>query len=209
FVPAHRWLELYWGSAALLLVLAARLLWVRGVDTPMRTRLRAARQRLTAPMSAGLAAGFIVMAATGAWIFYNIDVLNVYRTDFEQDELRAKYEKSFKPLAAKPQPKIVAVKLDTGIFPHEHRIRYKGQYRLVNRAAEPIPEMYIDLSDEADIHSLTPSIAWKEADSQPALAWHRFALSQPLAPGAEMTLDFDIEYAAHGFRGDGPSKRVV
>ncbi|HST01086.1 MAG TPA: hypothetical protein VLJ84_05445, partial [Usitatibacter sp.] len=64
FVPAHRWLELYWGSAALLLVLASRLLWVRGVDTPMRTRLRAARQRLTAPMNAALAVAFVAFAAT-------------------------------------------------------------------------------------------------------------------------------------------------
>ena len=209
FVPAHRWLELYWGSAAPLLVLVARLLWVRGVDTPMRTRLRIARQRFTLPMKAALAAGVAAMAGSGAWIFYNIDVLNVYRTDFEQDELRATYEKSFKALAAKPQPKVAAVTLAADIFPHEHRIRYRGQYKLVNRAAEAIPEVYLDLSDEAEIHSLAPGIAWKEVESRPALSWHRFALSQPLAPGAQMTLDFDIEYAAHGFKGDGPSKRVV
>ncbi|HSS28619.1 MAG TPA: M1 family aminopeptidase, partial [Usitatibacter sp.] len=209
FVPAHRWLELYWGSAALLLVLASRLLWVRGVDTPMRTRLRAARQRLTAPMNAALAVAFVAFAATGAWIFYNINVLNVYRTDFEQEDLRAQYEKAFKPLAANPQPKIAAVTLAVDIFPHEHRIRYKGQYRLVNRTAAPIPEIYLDVSEDAELHSLTPGVAWKEVESKPALAWHRFALSQPLAPGGEMTLDFDMEYAAHGFKGDGPSKRVV
>ncbi|HEX4334156.1 MAG TPA: M1 family aminopeptidase [Usitatibacter sp.] len=209
FVPAHRWLELYWGSAALLLVLAARLLWVRGVGAAMRERLRVARGRLNFPMKSSLAAAAVVMIATGGWIFYNIDVLNTYRTDFEQDELRATYEKSFKPLAAKPQPKIAAVTVGVDIYPHQHRIRYKGQYRLANRTAEAIPEIYMDLSDEADIHSLTPSIAWKEVESQPSLGWHRFALSQPLAAGAQMTLDFDIEYAAHGFKGDGPSRRVV
>jgi hypothetical protein len=209
FLSAHRWLELYWGSASVLLLLAAFALWVRGVDTPLRARLRIARARFSSPMKAGVAASLAVFIATGAWIYYNTNVLNTYRNEYARDELRAVYEKTYKAYQDKPQPKIAGVRIAVDIYPHEHRIRYKGQYRLVNRTDQPVPEVYVDIDEVAEIHGLTPSIAWKEVEAKPEFEWHRFTLSQPLAPGAEMTLDFDIEFATHGFRVNGPSRRVV
>ena len=56
FLARERWFELYWGGAALLLVMAALLFWVRGTDDGWRQRVRLARHALTAPVLAMLAA---------------------------------------------------------------------------------------------------------------------------------------------------------
>src|SRR5205814_6548070 len=127
-----------WAAASVLLLVVARLLWVRGTDTTGKIRWQLARQRWTRPLAATTAVAALVFVATGAWIFYNTDVLNPYRNEFEREELRAQYEKMYKPLAAKPQPKIVAVRVGVDIFPHRHEIAFKGTYTLKNKSGGAI-----------------------------------------------------------------------
>ena len=43
------WFKLYWAAWALLLAVAARLLWVRGKESELRRRLQWARRRFTRP----------------------------------------------------------------------------------------------------------------------------------------------------------------
>src|SRR5690606_14314872 len=47
FVEPLVWYRLYWGFAAIILVLLANLFWPRGTDSAMRQRARAARRRVT------------------------------------------------------------------------------------------------------------------------------------------------------------------
>ena len=81
FLPAWGWFNLYWSLAPLVLVVAVHLLWPRGQETGFRQRLRLAVQR-----SRGRARGgcwrlvLLAFAGTGAFIFYNTNVLNQYRT---------------------------------------------------------------------------------------------------------------------------------
>ncbi len=209
FVPAVRWFQAYWGACAVLLLTASSLLWVRGVDGGLKVRLALARSRLSAASKGILAAAATAMLATGIWIFYNTNILNTYRTQFTQDDLRATYEKQYKALEAKPQPKITGVKVAVDIYPHEHRIRFKGTYKLMNKSDAPIPEIYVLVNEAAKIHELRSSIDWKETESRPEMNWHRFALSKPLEPHAPLTVDFDLEYTSEGFANNGASMVVV
>jgi ABC-2 type transport system permease protein len=209
FIPAVRWLQAYWGAAALLLLIASCVLWVRGTETGFRTRLSIARSRFNAPLAGLTAVTALAMAGLGGWIFYNTNVLNTYRTEFQAEELVANYEKKYKPLQAKPQPKITGVKMTADVYPHEHRVVFKGTYKLANKSDAAIPEVYVLLAEIAKIHALKASIDWKETESNPQMDWHTFALAQPLAPGASMDVDFDIEYAPEGFGNGGASKLVL
>ena len=71
------WFRLYWGAFAVLLLVLAYALWVRGRDGGWRGRAGAAAARMTP--------GGVVdrrrraawrSSALGAWIFYNTHVLN-------------------------------------------------------------------------------------------------------------------------------------
>jgi len=209
FLRPVPWFVLYWGAASVLLLLAARLLWVRGTDTGWRVRLAIAAQRASRPVRATAAAALLVLAADGAWIYYNTDVLNRYRTEYAQDELRAQYEKSFKPYAARPQPKVTGVRIAVDLFPHRHRVRARATYTLRNKTAAPIDELYVTLPEELIVHRMEGSIALRLVDDRRELSWRRYALARPLALGESMAFDFDVEYAPRGFANDGESKLVV
>ncbi len=209
FLRPLPWFYLFWAAASVLLLLGARLLWVRGVITGARARLDLARQRASRPVTIGAAVALAVLVADGAWLYYNTDVLNPYRNEFARDELRARYEKSYAAYATKPQPKVVAVRIAVDLFPHQHRVRAKGAYTLRNKTASPVSELYMTLPEDLILHEMRGSVPLTLADSQRPLDWQRYTLARPLAPGDTMTLDFDVEYAPRGFRNGGEDGTVV
>ena len=209
FLPAVRWFQLYWGFACIVLLVLARIFWVRGTDVDWPSRLRGARLRLRAGIVATGALAIAAFVATGAWIFYNTHVLNPYRDENKTEALRAQYEKLYKPYATHPQPKVAGLRVDVDIRPHAHDIRFRGEYALRNRNAQPVTELLVNVPEEAVVHSLTASVPLKLEESRPELNWRRYTLAQPLAADATMTLAFDLEYASRGFGNAGPSKIVV
>jgi ABC-2 type transport system permease protein len=209
FLGALRWFQLYWAAGSVLVLVVARLFWVRGTDTRWDVRTRIARSRWTRPLAATAAAAGLVFVATGAWIFYNTNVLNPYRTEFEQEELRAQYEKQFKALLARAQPKVVASKVAVDIHPYEHRIAFAGALTLRNKTREPITELYVNLPEQAKIRKLQLGVDSRLEEERPEFRWMRYALLSPLAPGQSFDLTYDIEYPRPGFTNEGPSALVV
>jgi ABC-2 type transport system permease protein len=60
------WLKLYWAGWAVLLAVAARLLWPRGAERSLRSRLHLARQRFTRPTAAVAATAVtLIVSAAG------------------------------------------------------------------------------------------------------------------------------------------------
>ncbi|HEX2677825.1 MAG TPA: ABC transporter permease, partial [Polyangiales bacterium] len=167
FVPAVRWVQLYWAGASVLLLVIARLAWVRGTDAELRSRLKRARSRWTLAPALAAAFGLVVFLATGGWIYYNTHILNPYRDENTQEAQRAEYEKRYKPFATHPQPKVVAVRVDADLHPHSHEVRFRGQFDLRNRNAEPVTELLVNLPEEALVHSLTATVPLTLAESRP------------------------------------------
>lgn len=210
FLGPLRWFQLYWAAASVMLLVAACLFWVRGNETAFRVRARLARQRWRGGALATTVAAAAVFVATGAWIFYNTNVLNPYRTEFDEEELRATYERTYKAAYEKrPQPKIVGVKVDVDIHPHEHRIEFRGAYALKNKSGAAVPELYLGLLETAELRKLSGSIPMKLVEERRDLGWLRYALERPLAPDEPMTLEFDIAYPPRGFTNGGASRTVV
>ena len=75
-------LQFYWACFALILAVIAHLLWPRGTDLGLaRARRRArVRQRPLAPLAHRPAVAAVAMAATGAYAYHNIKLLNRYET---------------------------------------------------------------------------------------------------------------------------------
>src|SRR5205085_6278702 len=126
------WFMAYWGAASVLMLVVARLAWVRGTDTG-KARWKIARASLTRPVVTTAVVAGAAFVALGVWIAYNIMVLNPYRSEFAREELQAEYERKYKSYLGKPQPKVVASRVDVDIFPYEHDIRFRGTYKLENK----------------------------------------------------------------------------
>lgn len=203
------WFKLYWAAWAVLLLVGARLLWVRGRERSIRTRLQAARHRFTRPTAWVAAGAAALVLALGGLIFYNTNVLNPYRTAAEAKAQRAAYEKRYGRYAAQPQPEVAATDLHVEIYPAQRMVEIQGTYRVVNHHAVALDTLHL---------ATAPNVATQiRAFSQPAAAvvsdeeqrHHVYALAQPLEPGDTLRLDFEVRFVPRGFRERGIQTAVV
>jgi ABC-2 type transport system permease protein len=211
FLPRLRFFEAYYAGWALLMAVAAYLLWTRGTTMGSRARLAVARARLT-PRVAGVAgAGAFATLALGAWIFYNTNVLNRYTTAHDQMARQANYEKKYRPLLADAQPKVTAVKLAVDLFPREQRVRMRGSMTLVNRNATPVGVVHLMWAngDKVDVRKIDFGVPSTLVTDDMAIGVRSYRLATPLAPGATTAMTFDLEVPTHGFENSGSNTAVV
>ena len=209
WVDPMLWFRGYWGFAALGLVLLANLLWVRGSDPRFKLRLREARHRIT-PAYLGLfafaGAGFV---ASGAYVYYNTNVLNTFKPSDEVEDGAEQYERKYKQYDGLPQPRITATTLDAAIYPEERRVDLKGTLTLENQADVPIETLHVLLDTDTQWLSLSlDEFHAKELDGT-ELGYRIYRLHEPLAPGASMAVQFESRYQEPGFKNSGTNTDIV
>ena len=198
FLAAALWFDLYWGFAAVVLLVVAALFNVRGTARTWRERVREARARLRRPAAVALALALAGFALTGTWIFYNTNVLNHYESSAQSTRKRADYEKAYGKYRDLPQPRISVVRTQVDIHPYGRRLEIRGHYVLVNRHAVPIDTLHVNFDTEFAVKSLAFPPHETVSDDR-RLGYAIYRLKTPLAPGASMAFDFDLEYAPRGF----------
>ena len=95
----------------------AHALWPRGTDVGLRVRLKRMRHRLAGLPLALIGVAAAGMAATGAYAYYNIKVLNLYRTSDEVEKQTADYERKYLKYEKLPRPSVTKVTLDVQLYP--------------------------------------------------------------------------------------------
>jgi ABC-type transport system involved in multi-copper enzyme maturation permease subunit len=198
FLKATLWFDFYWASCAVLLLVLAALFWVRGTNPSWRERLREAKARLHAPAKIALALGLIAFIGSGAWIYYNTNVLNHFENSTAKTVKRADYEKKYAKYRDLPQPRITAVKADVDIYPYQRKLEIRGHYTLVNKTSAPISDLHVNYTDDFTLKSLDFA-AHDTVSEDKDLGYTIYRLKTPLAPGASMNFDFKLEYAPKGF----------
>jgi hypothetical protein len=211
FVLPYFTFKLYWAVFAVLLALGSSLLWPRGTETRFSWRWQQFKSSFSPGLRVLAGVALLAFAGLGAYIFYNTNVLNTYRTTAQQQKLQAGYEKTYKRYANRPQPRIVAVNVAVDMFPEERDIRYRGSYWLLNRSRQPIDSVQILSDGEADIKQLTLARPGKEVlhDKLAELDFRIVRLAQPLQPGDSVQLNFDLAYTNPGFKNSGSNTSVV
>jgi ABC-type transport system involved in multi-copper enzyme maturation permease subunit len=209
YLVRERWFELYWGGAALMLVVLSLLFWARGNNTEWRQRVQLARHALTMPVLATLGLGLTIFLGSGAVLFYNLHIANGYKSAYSKDADHANYERKYKALADLAQPRITEVQLGLAIEPAQRRLLVKGRYLLENKSAQPVSEIYISQDTRADLKPLRFGQVARLKLNDRELGVSSYVLSTPLAPGARLPLEFELEYAPKGILGLGQDTPVV
>ena len=203
------WFKLYWTAWALLLAVAARLLWARGREQSLKYRLQLAKRRFTPSTSWVATLGAGLLLSLGSFIFYNTNVLNEYLTVSDIIERKAEYERRYGHYRNTPQPQLTATKLQVEIYPDRQEARIRGTYTLTNNGALPIDSIHI---------GSVPGIGPSEVNfNRPAadvlidkeLSHYIYALEQALRPGDSLQLNFVVHYKRRGFRHSGTNALVV
>ena len=211
FLPAFWWTKLLWAGVALLLLLAAHLLWVRGTDPA--GRLAEARRRWGAGSRLALGLGLALSLGAGGYVFYNTNVLNQYRGPRQAEQQQVAYERQYRRFRPVPQPRITAVALNTDLFPGTRAVRFRGQFTLVNKHARALDSVIVSLPVEHHprVRALalgTPGQATL-ALHDPAQGFRLYRLARPLAPGDSLALTLDLFYQERGFPNAGSNTDLV
>lgn len=208
FVEPTAWFYLYWSLAAVVLLVLTHLFWVRTRDTGLRVRLRIARRRLHAGSASVLVVAILGFVTVGSWIFYNTNVLNEYRTPDESRDRQAEYEKRYKVYEGIPQPKIRSVYAEVDIYPEERAIDIRGVYELVNRHDTAIDSVHVAMTDRFEVRELRiPGATPVLVDS--VLGYRIYELAEPLEPGGERTMSYDLAVRNPGFTNGSGNTDVV
>lgn len=193
------WFKLYWVAWALLLAVAARLLWARGREHNFSDRLRFLKRRFTKSTTWVVVAALGLLVICGGFIFYNTNVVNAYRTSTDMLELKAEYEQRYGQYRNVVQPEIIATRLHVGIFPEEQELEIRGAYTLFNRDSVSIDTIHIGSYSGSPISKLRFNRAGTQLISDEALGYYIYRLNEPLNPGDSIQLTFVVHYQQLGF----------
>ncbi|MEL7681746.1 ABC transporter permease subunit [Citromicrobium bathyomarinum] len=203
------WLRLYWGAIALVLAVLAHMLWRRGADGALLPRLRQLPRRLASPSGAILACALAVAALSGGWIFYQMNVVDEYRTQDDIEAQLAAYEKKYLKYENLPQPTATDMKLAVDLYPEETRMEARGTIAFVNNTGRPLEQLHLRMADsDAEIRSIEVEGATLDMDDEEN-KYRIYRFDQPLAPGATGTFTFATRRWQQGMRASGDDTRLV
>ena len=203
------WLRLYWGAIALALAVLAHMLWRRGADAALLPRLRQMPRRLASPAGGILAASLLVAALSGGFLYYQMNVLNEYRTQDDVEAALAAYEKKYLKYETLPQPTATDVRLAVDLYPEETRMQARGRIAFANNTDAPIEQLHLRLPDpNAEILSLDVAGATLAMNDEENL-YRIYRFEEPLAPGATGEFTFTTRRWQQGLRAQGDDTRLV
>ena len=209
FLAPFVWLKLYWAAWALLLAVAARLLWARGKEPGFRARIEGAGRRLTRTTVGALTLAVALILTLGGFIFYNTNVLNAFHTASEAMERRAEYERRYGRYKDLPQPRMAGTSLHVEIYPHRRTVDVRGTFHLVNRSAVPIDSVHVATASEIETRGIRFDRPARGVLVDEDLGHRIYALERPLSPGDSLRLHFEVHSAPRGFPHRGIDASVV
>ncbi len=201
--------RVYWGAFAVLLLLGAHLLWRRGTEIRLMPRLRLARRRVRGAAGWVAAAAAAVFLATGAYAFYNINILNEYRTPAANEAHLVNFERRYWKHRDLPQPTIADLTLDIALYPEERRAVTKGHYVLRNLTARPIRDIHLRVVDH-DLKLTSVAIPGARLiHNDPEFDYRIYRLDRPMQPREERVLNFATLRWHRGFLNRYPATAMI
>jgi ABC-2 type transport system permease protein len=203
------WFKLYWAAWAVLLAVAAMLLWPRSTERSLRSRFHVARRRFT-PATSGVAAMAVALIVTlGGFIFYNTNSLNRYRTASEETGRRAEYERRYRKYAGVAHPTLASTNLRVEIYPDRRQAEIRGAYVLANTSSAAIDSIHVTTVPGVETGAVSVDRPASPVLVDDDLGYRIYSLEKPLQPGDSLHLNFEVHIAAHGFRNQGADAFVV
>ena len=201
--------QFYWLCFAAILVVVAHWLWPRGTNTGLRTRLKHIGRRTSGTSLAILAIAAILMGVTGAYGYYNIKVLNQYRTSDDIEKYQADYERKYLKFENLPMPLVTRVTMNVQIFPKQRRLVVDGRYDLQNKTNAPIRDVHVRRGDRA-VQFLQLAIAGARlVYDDPEFGYRIYRFATPLAPGATAALTWKSQIWHRGFTAGTPPTDIL
>ena len=204
------WYALMWGVLAVSFLLFSVWLWNRGTEKPLLSRLTSSGKRLSLPFKLILGislAGFFVLQS---FIKTNVNTVNEFRTKVQEQAFKADYEKKYKWLEYRPQPKYTAIDLAVELYPEQRKADYAASVQVTNFTATAMDTLYLNVKDFAVIQSISAGgkpLSLIEVDNKHRL--FKCVFPEPLQAGQHMKLDISATLQYKGFTQKDPQADLV
>jgi ABC-2 type transport system permease protein len=208
FFAPWAWFTLYWAVFCVILVLVSHLLFPRGHVFTIHERLKLASARASGSVRIMLGFSVIALMTTGAWIFYNTNVLNEYRIEDDFELGQAEYEKKYRHYLGQPLPQADSIEATVDIFPEERRLRSAGTVVLRNTHDKPINAFAFTVNPLLDIEKMEVAGA-SITESDEHLGHYLLTFNPPLPTGATTIANYTFEWRNPGFVNSRPNNRIV
>lgn len=199
--------RVYWIAFSALLMMLMVLFYSRGVETGMKDRWKKARQRFKGNNQLAFTLAILTMIGSGAWIYYNLHVINEFLYPKETELLQVKIERQWKYWEKKPQPYYTAIDLKVDIFPKERKVKTSAEVWLKNPHSKPIDSVLFVLPEDKMEMRLVMQGA-KLVKKHPNGLWV-YAFHQPLLSGDSVKATIETVRQPNGFTEEGSSSPVV
>jgi ABC-2 type transport system permease protein len=198
FILPYTLFTIYWGALAMVMAAASRLLWIRGQESGWPWRLRLARRRSSRLVVGSAALALLLFSGLGATIHYNTKHVNELVSAKEQRLRDADYERQYRHLLDMPQPRIVRIDAIADLYPERRRVEARVVFTYVNRTAEPVEALYLDMPAYAEME-IDLDRAFERTAADDRLRVHEYRLVEALLPGDTLRMDVRSVYQPRGF----------
>lgn len=203
------WFRMYWGAFAVLLIVAAHAFYPRGRERSSRARWAAARQRFRGGWRRAAVFAAVAFVGTGAFLFYQTHVAQAYVTAKAREQQSVDYERRYKAWQTRPQPRIVGARVTFDVAAEAERVDARGSYRLQNKSSADISEVLIGVPAGNEVRALRIAGAARPSHWDEPLGVRVYRLPEPLRPGAQADLDFEIRVEHAAFRHKGVRTEIA
>jgi hypothetical protein len=200
------WFALYWILLGLLGLIKAAAFWQRGTERGFVNRFKNAMSNLTNNYKILFGTVAIAWLAVAAFVYYNTQILNTYKTSDEQEELRADYEKQYKKYQHLPKLSIDQIKYSIDIFPNKRDVFVVSDIVMRNKTNTPIDAMHFILDNTWKQEVLIPDGKATLEDKEIGYTIYEIPA---LAPGDTMIMQIKTTFDSKGFENSVGDRSVV
>jgi len=200
------WFNLYWILISIIALLIAGALWNRGIKSSLLSRIKTARREVPKSYRWVISIVGVIWLGVAGYVYYNSQILNPYRTNDEQEELMANFEKEYGKYRDAVHPKITDAKYFIDIFPNKRDIHVKADIELTNESGKAIDSIHIFENENWDTKLTIPNAKAVYKDS--TYLYTIYKLSPALAPGEKVIVKLDNKYITKGF-GNGTGQTMI
>ncbi|WP_299161483.1 M1 family aminopeptidase [uncultured Tenacibaculum sp.] len=189
--------KIYWFLGGAILLVLARLFWMRGITFSFVERLQIAKKRLDVKIIVALSILAILFFGIGGRIYYENNVLNTRTSSKEREQLQVTWEKEYKKYEGKAQPRIVAVNVDMNIFPKTRDFKSSGTYKMINKTNEAIDSVFLNHNNYPSTFEFSKPNTLVLEDTIQNFDIYKFATS--IQPGDSLELKFTVHNKPNTF----------
>ncbi|PCI60970.1 MAG: hypothetical protein COB37_08915 [Kordiimonadales bacterium] len=199
FIEGDYWLQMYWTSFAVLMLMFTYLLWNRGTLQPLKFRLRNMRAFKKPALALPAFAAFAAFIGTGSFIYYNTNILNDYVTADDIELQQVAYEAEYRQYENLPMPRTIDIKIDVDIFPYQRRVETRSTQIIQNKTDEMISTVHLVFPPGVTSVPLVEIEGATQVSVDEAFRYYIFDLDTPMVPGEKRTLKFETLIDQKGF----------